>query len=99
VNQNKRILLIIFINSELKDVLSKRLVEIKQAGTWKHERVITSPQKHQIYSEGRQVLNFCANNYLGLADNPQVYKILFFLYNFYIFVKKKDCECSEKSFG
>ena len=61
------------IHLELRGNLSKRLEDIKQAGTYKHERVITSPQKHQISSEGKQVLNFCANNYLGLSDNPQVF--------------------------
>lgn len=57
----------------MKDILTTRLNDIKQAGTWKNERVISTPQKHQITSEGKQVLNFCANNYLGLSDNPQVY--------------------------
>lgn len=56
----------------LKEILQTRLKEIEAAGTYKRERVITSPQKHQIKSEGREVLNFCANNYLGLADNKQV---------------------------
>lgn len=53
--------------------MTTRLNDIKQAGTWKHERIISTPQKHQITSEGKQVLNFCANNYLGLSDNPQVF--------------------------
>ena len=56
----------------LKEILQTRLKEIEAAGTYKRERVITSPQKHLIKSEGKEVLNFCANNYLGLADNKQV---------------------------
>ena len=47
------------------------LEEIRQAGLFKAERIITSPQAAEIVLEdGRTVLNFCANNYLGLADHP-----------------------------
>ena len=47
------------------------LEEIRQAGLFKAERIITSPQAAEIVLEdGRSVLNFCANNYLGLADHP-----------------------------
>ena len=56
----------------MKEILLKRIEEIKQAGTYKNERIITSSQNPLIKSEGRQVLNFCSNNYLGLASNPQV---------------------------
>ncbi|MHC9084679.1 glycine C-acetyltransferase [Luteimonas sp. RIT-PG2_3] len=49
------------------------LGEIRDAGLFKSERVITSPQAAQItLADGRQVLNFCANNYLGLADHPDI---------------------------
>jgi len=49
------------------------LKEIREAGLYKEERIITSPQSVEItVSGGRTVLNFCANNYLGLADNPEV---------------------------
>ncbi|UOF13588.1 glycine C-acetyltransferase [Lysobacter capsici] len=49
------------------------LDEIRAQGLFKSERVITSPQSAEIVLEdGRTVLNFCANNYLGLADHPQV---------------------------
>lgn len=49
--------------------LEEQLAEIKNAGTWKNERIITSPQKMCITVEGKseKLLNFCANNYLGLA--------------------------------
>src|SRR5713226_6629598 len=46
--------------------------EIKQAGTWKEERLIASPQGMEINVNGRSVLNFCANNYLGLSSHPEV---------------------------
>lgn len=46
--------------------------EIKNAGLYKHERVISSPQQAHIVSEGQNVINFCANNYLGLCNNAQL---------------------------
>ena len=49
------------------------LDEIRDAGLFKSERIITSPQSAQItLADGRQVLNFCANNYLGLANHPDI---------------------------
>lgn len=50
------------------------LAEIKDAGLWKSERVITSKQSREITAEQREVINFCANNYLGLADHPDLIK-------------------------
>ena len=53
--------------------LQTELKNIEEAGLYKHERIITSPQGAQIkVSTGESVLNFCANNYLGLADNPEL---------------------------
>ena len=53
--------------------LATSLASIRADGLFKSERVITSPQSAQIeLADGRQVLNFCANNYLGLADHPAV---------------------------
>lgn len=55
------------------DRLTKTLEEIRAAGLYKTERVITTPQSVEIkVQSGEEVLNFCANNYLGLADNPEV---------------------------
>jgi glycine C-acetyltransferase len=58
---------------DMKTYLSEQLREIEKAGLSKPERVITSPQSSRIEtSTGKSVLNMCANNYLGLADHPEV---------------------------
>lgn len=57
----------------LKEKLLSELQEIKEAGLYKQERIITTPQGAVIKTQdGREVINFCANNYLGLSDHPQV---------------------------
>lgn len=57
----------------LKQRISDELQAIREQGLFKSERIITSPQSAQItLADGRRVLNFCANNYLGLADHPAV---------------------------
>src|SRR3569833_888300 len=57
----------------LKPVLEKELDEIEKAGLYKRERIITSPQGADITVQGgKKVINFCANNYLGLSGNPKV---------------------------
>ena len=57
----------------LKDHLTAQLEEITAAGLFKRERVITTPQDAIIKTtEGEEVLNFCANNYLGLSSHPRV---------------------------
>lgn len=59
--------------SKLKPQLEKTLQEIKDAGLYKEERIIVTPQGADIKtSEGKEVINFCANNYLGLSSHPQV---------------------------
>jgi glycine C-acetyltransferase len=56
-----------------KESLAKDLAEIKEAGLWKIEHVIASEQKNDItLADGSEVINMCANNYLGLANNPEV---------------------------
>ena len=56
-----------------KPHLEAQLADIRGAGTYKRERVITTPQGTTIrVADGKPVLNFCANNYLGLANHPAV---------------------------
>jgi glycine C-acetyltransferase len=56
---------------KIKDHLQKELTDIREAGLFKQERIIVSPQQAEIKLDtGQQVLNFCANNYLGLSNHP-----------------------------
>jgi glycine C-acetyltransferase len=57
---------------KLRELLAKELESIRAAGLYKEERVIASPQGASIEVGGREVLNFCANNYLGLSNHPDV---------------------------
>ena len=60
---------------ELKNFLTKEIQDTKDAGLYKEERIIITPQTAAIKVEGgKDVLNFCANNYLGLSDNPRLIK-------------------------
>jgi glycine C-acetyltransferase len=55
-----------------RDQFREELEGIREAGTYKEERVISSPQGAAIRVTQGEVINFCANNYLGLADNPEI---------------------------
>ena len=57
---------------KIKEYLKRELADIKAAGLYKTERVIASPQRAEIEVAGRSVLNFCANNYLGLSDDERL---------------------------
>ncbi|MEI2704427.1 MAG: hypothetical protein V9E89_03990 [Ilumatobacteraceae bacterium] len=56
----------------LRAEVTATLAGIREAGLYKHERALSSPQAAHISTAGRGALNFCANNYLGLADHPDV---------------------------
>ena len=61
------------MHDEFQDHLQRQLAEIRAAGLYKNERVIFSPQDARVrVADGREVLNMCANNYLGLAEHPDV---------------------------
>lgn len=57
---------------KLQQHLQQTIAEIREAGLYKEERLIESPQRAAISVKGKEVLNFCANNYLGLSDNPRL---------------------------
>jgi len=58
--------------TKFQEHLRQELSAIQDAGLYKNERIIESPQGAEIEVNGRKVLNFCANNYLGLANNPKL---------------------------
>ena len=57
---------------KMQNYLRQTLAEIREAGLYKEERLIESPQAAAIEVGGKEVLNFCANNYLGLSNNPRL---------------------------
>ncbi|MBO0829478.1 MAG: glycine C-acetyltransferase, partial [Streptosporangiales bacterium] len=57
---------------KMRDDLSGRLDDIRAQGLYKAERVIETPQSARVGVGGTELLNLCANNYLGLADHPDV---------------------------
>ena len=56
------------------DQINQQLAEVKAEGLYKSERIIVSPQQTEIRVNGAEVMNFCANNYLGLANHPELIK-------------------------
>ena len=60
------------MNENFVNRIGKEIEEIKASGLYKTERIITSPQGAEIIVNGKTVLNFCANNYLGLSSHPRV---------------------------
>src|SRR5262249_9379304 len=59
-------------DTTLRDHLRTELVQLKQTGLYKRERLIQTPQGAFIRVGGQDVVNFCANNYLGLANHPEI---------------------------
>lgn len=62
------------ISTKYLETLRTELQNIKEEGLFKTERIITSQQAAEIEANGKKLLNFCANNYLGLSNNPEVMK-------------------------
>ncbi len=60
------------MNEKFAERIAKEVEDIKESGLYKTERIITSPQGAEITVNGKTVLNFCANNYLGLSSHPKV---------------------------
>ena len=61
----------LFMNDKFVERIRQEVEEIKQSGLYKNERTISSPQGAEITVNGKTVLNFCANNYLGLSSHPK----------------------------
>ena len=59
------------MNEKFVQRIQQEIKEIQEAGLYKQERIITSPQGAEIVENGKTVLNFCANNYLGLSSHPK----------------------------
>jgi len=70
------------MNPMSEAIYKKQLIDIKETGLWKEERIVTTAQGTRIdTSQVKGVLNFCANNYLGLANDPEVVKVAQVSYN------------------
>src|SRR5438270_11081217 len=59
-------------DQRLREILRPQLDDLKARGLYKRERQLQSPQGSAIRVAGREVINFCANNYLGLANHPAI---------------------------
>ena len=62
------------LSSKFLSHLQNELTQIENDGLYKRERIITSSQDAEIVANGKKLLNFCANNYLGLSNHPEVIK-------------------------
>jgi len=60
------------METQLKSILKSEITNIREGGLYKEERVLESPQAAAITVNGHEVINFCANNYLGLSSHPAV---------------------------
>ena len=60
------------MNQQFVDRIGTEVNEIREAGLFKQERIISTEQASHIIANGKPVLNFCANNYLGLSSHPKV---------------------------
>jgi 7-keto-8-aminopelargonate synthetase-like enzyme len=70
---NNQLINLQICTEKLKNHLTQELESIREAGLYKQERIIVSPQDAEIMvSNGSRVLNFCANNYLGLSNHPSL---------------------------
>lgn len=63
------------IKNAFYDQINQQLTQVKAEGLYKSERIIASPQQTKIQVNGIEVINFCANNYLGLANHPELIKV------------------------
>src|SRR2546421_3731696 len=59
-------------DTRLRELLRRQLEDLKARGLYKRERQLQGPQGSAIKVAGREVINFCANNYLGLANHPEI---------------------------
>lgn len=61
-------------SSQLAAICQTQIDTMRETGTYKVERVITTSQDTEIMANGKHVINFCANNYLGLSNHPRIVK-------------------------
>lgn len=61
-------------SEKLTEICKSQVTDIRDAGTYKNEKYITTPQEMEVIVNGKKMLNFCANNYLGLSNHPELIK-------------------------
>ena len=62
------------MTNSINEILDNKINDINESGLYKHERIIESSQSANIRVNGLKVINFCSNNYLGLANHPEIIK-------------------------